>query len=300
MSSVRQPSVDPSSSAARVAVITGAACLALGSFFLVAWFFDESTIAFASSRMKTNTSLGLALVGGAIAARGLATMRGGDRTAHVLEHIALVLATLALALALATGAQHLGLRDLGIDELLAHDPDVQQETGSYPNRMAPNAALSLGALAIAVVAGRVRRLGALSHLTACLVLGVGMLAMLGYAYGVPMLYRPTSFIRISPFTSAAAALGSIGALALRTDVGLSRLATSEGSAGLLTRQMLLVTFVVPVALGWLRLEGERRGVFPTSIGTALLVLAMITTFAVVVVALARSIEAHEATRRAAE
>jgi PAS domain S-box-containing protein len=60
------------------------------------------------------------------------------------------------------------------------------------------------------------------------------------------------------------------------------IAAAETTGGELVRRLLVVAVLLPLGLGWLRLEGERRGWFDAGTGTALTMLVVIVIFSVTV------------------
>ncbi len=78
-------------------------------------------------------------------------------------------------------------------------------------------------------------------------------------------------------TSVAFLALHIGILCLRRE-GLVGLMVSRGPAGEIARRLVPASLVVPMALGWLRLEGQRRGLYGTEAGVALLALSLVIVF----------------------
>ncbi|MDA0160549.1 PAS domain S-box protein [Solirubrobacter ginsenosidimutans] len=107
------------------------------------------------------------------------------------------------------------------------------------------------------------------------------LALIGYLFSVPELQRG---LRSSPFTpmalpTAFAILAlSAGLLAVRREGGLRALWVSDGPGGALLRRLAPVVIVLPVALTFLCLEGQRHGVFGMREGLGLLGACLILIF----------------------
>jgi PAS domain S-box-containing protein len=76
--------------------------------------------------------------------------------------------------------------------------------------------------------------------------------------------------------------------------------TSEGPAGLLLRRLLPSAFAVVVVAGWLRIQGQRLGLYGTELGTALMVILTMVLLALLLVRSARSMYRTEALRREAD
>ena len=171
----------------------------------------------------------------------------------------------------------------------------------HPNRMSPPAALSFLLLgpALALAPGP-RRAVLASQLLCATALGVAGLTLIGYLYEASFLYRPTSFVRFSPYTATGVLLLASGTLVLRPEMGLARRFSGEGAGSLLARRLLLVIGLLPVLLGWFRLEAHRLGLFDEGAGTALMVIATIAGLAMVLFVLARSLDRTDERRAHSE
>lgn len=65
----------------------------------------------------------------------------------------------------------------------------------------------------------------------------------------------------------------------------------------LARRVLPLAIILPLALGWVRLQAERAGYFDTEFGVALHTLAAITVFMILVALRARELNQLDAQRR---
>jgi signal transduction histidine kinase/ActR/RegA family two-component response regulator len=288
------PSQQPALADARpVALAAGILGLLTAGLFAVMWLAGIHDPQWTSYRMKTNTALGLVGISIALLIRARRWRRGAP--------VAQILAASVTVLAAATLSQYLTGLSLGLDQLIASDLPAP-ETGGFPNRMAPNSALTLCALGVSLLlAGSPRRGRALiGQGAAMLALAICVLAEVGYLYETTVLYQPTQFIRMTPYTAGVAAILAIGALALRSDLGFARLVTSRGSSGRLARRLMLPAAAAPLLLGWLSLEGVRAGRFETATGTALLVLVTAGSFVVTGAVLASTLDRMDVRRRLAE
>jgi signal transduction histidine kinase/ActR/RegA family two-component response regulator len=293
----RQPAEDAGAAARSArwtsgwAIVCATVVLVVTMAGFLAWVSGSAAaVAWMGPRMKTNTALCLVLVGGALLAHSL----GGHRTASALGW-------LAVALAGATFLEYVAGVDLHIDQLLAKDLIIP-ESARFPNRMSPNAALGVILLGVAVAWVRSPRpwRAAVAQGLTLAVLALSLFALVGYSYGAVLLYKPTPFIRISPYSAAALVVLACGLLSLRLDVGLMRLVVGRNLAGILVRRLLVLAIVVPAVFGWLMVQGERTGLFDTALGSAFLVVATVTTFAAVIMVLARGIDALDRWRSSAE
>ncbi len=121
--------------------------------------------------------------------------------------------------------------------------------------------------------------------------------MLGHLYDIPRLERGFITRRITPMAvhTAACILALCAGIALaRPDSGVVALLRSEGAGGVLARRLLLPAAIVPIVLGYLRLEGQRAGWYGTEVGLALMVTSLIAVLLVLVWITARALDAADA------
>ena len=74
----------------------------------------------------------------------------------------------------------------------------------------------------------------------------------------------------------------------------------DHAGGTATRRLLPVVIVVPVLLGWLRLKGQRAGLYDTATGTLLFTCSVVVSLAVLVWWSGRSFSRADEERRRAE
>ncbi|TFC47069.1 bifunctional diguanylate cyclase/phosphodiesterase [Cryobacterium sp. TMT1-21] len=220
--------------------------------------------------------LGVATVPDSVA--GLWTMKPMPALAFVLLAVAVLAldrrrAVLGLGLAVGligglTLAEYILGASLGIDVLL---PGI--DFGGQAARMAPATAMSLLLLGASVVASRFERTTVMLTLVLA-ALGVSLVAVLGYAYGVSSLYTVAGLTSMALPTALALAVLSVSIMLQRPSLGLSGLLRDRGSAGRLLRQVIPFLVFGPFLLGWLRLWAEREGWFGSAFGVALLIMSM--------------------------
>jgi hypothetical protein len=267
--------------------------LGVGGFFLVAWLAAPEAAEWTGFRMKTNTALCLVM-----ASLSLLLVNGGAWPSRVSA----VLATATAFIGLATLLQYLAGVDLRLDQLLARDFPAA-ETRGFPNRMSPIAAVMMLVSGTGLVLLSPRRphgVALAGHALSLAALAICLLAGVGYLYEASALYQPTRYIRISPFTTCAGIALTLGMLAARPDLGMTRLMVNHGPGGFLARRLILLAGLAPMVLGWLRLEGEKLGLYSTETGTSLLVLFTMASFVLVVAILARTLDRVDVRRRQAE
>src|SRR5258706_6781859 len=171
-----------------------------------------------------------------------------------------------------------------------------------PGRMSLAACLTMMLLAMVTPLARDRNIFSLpaNGLAAIVIGSVAFLALLGLS------------LRVLRFDIAAPLLGFSAPAALATMLAAIALATGRPSEWLLdtlsskrvgaqvTRWLLPAAFVVPIAVGWMRLYAEREGLFGEAFGMALFTLVMIAWFSTLILWVARTLDQAAAQRAQAE
>src|SRR5438477_578830 len=172
----------------------------------------------------------------------------------------------------------------------------------------------------------VPRLARVSRASCGVVALLGASAIWGWVLGVPLLRGLAAGVigtvaffallglslRVLRFDIAAPLLGFSAPAALATMLAAIALATGRPSEWLLdtlsskrtgavvTRWLLPAAFVVPIAVGWMRLYAEREGLFGEAFGMALFTLVMIAWFSSLILWVARTLDQAAAQRAQAE
>ncbi len=178
-------------------------------------------------------------------------------------------ACIALAAALIL-SQDLLRWNARIDELLFLDPETAAE--GEPGRLAPGAAINLILIGAALAALAARR-AALAQTLAMASFLASFLFLLGYLFGVTALYAISGFTTVAVYAAATMLVLSAGILCARADGGWFGEIASRTEAARARRPMLGIALVLIPLVGWLRLEGERRGLFGPEMGVAIMVVA---------------------------
>ena len=215
--------------------------------------------------------------------------------------MARVLPWAVLAISLLTLAEYLLHINLGIDELLFSDPGREVQA-AHPGRMSVVAALGFGMLGTALLLIRLdsrtaQRIARLMALATSVMLLMGLLAFL---YGKASLWAIPIFHGVALHTFAAMLLLAGGILAIQPARGFTTLLASAGAGGRLSRRLLPFAFVTPLALGWLRLEGEQAGFYPAGMGVDLMVVTIVTLFVLVIWWNARRLDVADMKARRAQ
>ena len=191
--------------------------------------------------------------------------------------------------------------DLGPDRLLFRDQLARADEGR-PNRMAPNTALNFVLLGMALLCLDYRtRRGWRPAEGLALTAGVfGLVAVAGYVYGSSVLYGVGTFIPMAANTAIGFLILSTGVICARPGQGLPALFLSRSAGALLARRLLPAALIVPLAFGWLRLEGQKLGLYDTTGGVSFMVTATTLILAVLVWRCAVELDRSDLARGGAE
>jgi len=102
-----------------------------------------------------------------------------------------------------------------------------------------------------------------------------LILLTGHIYEVPFFYKTGQTHAISIQVALLFFFIAAGILLLRPRQGLMSLLTRNTASGKIARQLIPASFLVPLFLGWLRLEGEIKGIVNNTFGIALFTLASI-------------------------
>jgi PAS domain S-box-containing protein len=275
--SVRTPA-NPANVAALVAAASGASVAVLGGLVVAGWL----TVAVALIQilpgmppMQYNTALGFMICGAALLAATLD-----------LRRPTALLGGLAAVLGLATLFENLFRTNLGIDDFLV---ETYIFTGvSDPGRMAPNSALALSLVGLALLALAWRPVSRSRHrwpaLLGAIVVALGTAALVGYAADVPQAYGWGDFNRMAFHTAIGFSMLGGGIVGLAWNNAQSESGeTPDWLPGLSAIAVISVTLLMWYAL----IGGRESAVAPITLFTGLLSALL----------LARSLRAGQITRR---
>ncbi len=139
-----------------------------------------------------------------------------------------------------------------------------------------------------------------AEIAALVAMLVSMAALFGYAYQVGSLYTVPDSYPMVLRTAILTFLLAVGVLCARPAIGFMALATGPGFAGTLLRRLLPTSLLMLFALGWLRIESERRHLYSTELGVAVFTMANIVIFTLLVWWSARTMQRLEQDRDLSE
>ncbi|MFB3891917.1 MAG: ATP-binding protein [Phycisphaerae bacterium] len=246
----------------------------VGAGHLAAWLCGYMTrLGFSIVTMKTNTSLCLLLAGTALFL--LAPRRAAPARLWAGRAMAAAVAVAGLL----TLSENVFGWDLGIDQLIANEPPGALGVNAA-NRMGVPASMSfiLAGSSLLVIAGARGRWKLAAQGFALAVCLISLLGTIGFLYGATSLHTIASLTGIAWPTAAALLMLGLGLLLARPTDGLMAQVTARDAGGASLRRWLPV-LLLPVLLGYLRITGERAGLFDAATGTAITMIIFIISLA---------------------
>ncbi|MFZ3019398.1 MAG: PAS domain S-box protein [Gallionella sp.] len=254
----------------------------IGALVLFGWLQDIPQLKSISPQwvaMKANTALGFALGGLAL------WLKAGEPARFRSFRLAFerLLAGIVVLIGALSLFEYLSGIDLGIDQLLFHEPAGAIGTLA-PGRMSPASALCFMLLGSALlIEGKTARGGQLVSVLTILTALPALASVLIYLYDTDNVYGLGYFLQLAMHTALAFLLLAAGLLCSQPDRGAVALLRRHDSGGALARRLLPVTLLLPILIGWLKLFGDRHWLFEPDFGVALVALGYIVMLSTLVV-----------------
>lgn len=255
----------------------------IGSRWLIAWSHDVAT-------MKVNVAIAAIL-----AAISLLTLRRES----VLGILSAVCAAASACVGLVTLAEYaLGAAQTGFDEAFVRDLDPGQ--GLVPGRMAPASALSFVLIGAALFLARRNTRHRMAQFVSFPAAVIVILSLAGYFYGSTELSRFAPFGAMALNTTLTCVVLLAGLYCAIPDTGVVSALTRSGLSGSLARRLIPFAVVAPAVVGWLRLRGQRLGLYGTEFGIAILTVTTILVLVLFILGVVRFLAGMEAAREQAD
>lgn len=273
--------------------------IVVGILVLAGWVLDIGilrSLNLSPTTMKPNTALAFVLSGVA-----LALLDDALEWRHPLRRIVGgACAGVATLIGLMSLSQDLFQWNAGIDEMFFRDNETRASGGS-PGRMALTTAICIvlnGAVLLQIFSNR--KWGRLLEALCAASLLISLVAIAGHLYGVSSLYHIGPYTTMAFHTALTFSVLSTGILLAHPRSRLRRLLSSSGPGGVLLRNLLPAVVLVPLILGWFRLQGQLAGWYDTQFGLALFAISNVVIFTVLILAGARRLDSADFARRSAE
>ncbi len=278
----------------RAARAAGAFSALVGGTYLALWLGGMAPRWSAAGVLTMKANMALSLL---VAGAGLLLIESSPSATLARRTAATIAGAFVLLVGVLTLGEHLSGRDLGIDQLLASEPPGAFATAS-PNRVGLPGAASLALLGAGLIlAVWRRRFAVYPGLATCVVVVV---PAIGFLYGVSPFYATRRTGIAWPTVVALLSLG-IGLVLSYREGGPLAVLWRDDPGGALLRRLLLPSILIPLALGYVRVEGERHGLYSGPMGTGLYAVALILLLSLLLWRSAGQLSASAAMReRAAE
>jgi signal transduction histidine kinase len=285
-----------SSSPSNVTATISFLLILIGLIVLTGWTFDLPILQSLGGRitMKANAAIGLLLCGIA-----LGLLSASSPTERTVRAVCAVIPGILGGLTL---LEHIAGWHLGIDQLLFIEVPGAAATTS-PGRMGPNAStqLVLASIALTYLFRGDRRSVSRAQVIASLMAVIALIPIVGYVYGVEQLYAVARYTGIALHTGLACLGLSIGILAARPDTGPVSALTGDAPSASFSRRLLAAAVVLPLVFGYVRIIGQRIGLYDAAFGASIFAVSMVVVLSVTIwraaVRLARSERARAEMQR---
>jgi signal transduction histidine kinase len=195
-----------------------------------------------------------------------------------------------------------GLANIPIDTLLYSEKLKSEIINGAPNHMAPNTAfcfLLLGYILLTFKSSSLKQKTFALYVTVLLAL-LALLSVVGYVYNVKQFYGVFNYIPMAVHTAFSFMLLSVALLMTLPDVGFMKEFTSVLAGSTISRRVVPLAVLLPIALGFMRLLARWNNMLNTEFGDALLVLSIITVFIFLLWYNARHLNSQDLERRRTE
>ena len=169
--------------------------------------------------------------------------------------------------------------------------------------MAPNTAINFILTGISIILLIEKRSSKTIYTAQTLIFTSGfisLMAFLGYIYSISSLYSVSYNMPMALNTSIIFIILSTGLLFTEPLEGYMGIITAKASGGYIARRILPLAIGVPVFLGWIRIQGENAGLYNSSTGVALLVVAVVISYFILMLYNSYKLNAEERRTRDSE
>jgi len=274
----------------------GVFALVAGLLVLVGWATGNTTLTQLRSdwtSMVPMTAVAFCFSGAALLAITATMNRGrvdkplaADRWRRAAMGLALLVAVI--------GGRRLGLYLLGQPtelDMLGFDP------GEGRGQMAVMTAIGFFLTGIALALTAQKRFHQAAQWLAAMVIFIGWIGLTRYFYDGDV---TGVFFRMAMHTALLFAVLGIGIFYARPDGGFVVIWNSDTAGGVLVRRLFPAALLLPVIVGWFRLEGQRLGWYGLETGLTLFATSNVLIFAVLAWHTATKLHREDMGRRKAE
>jgi len=277
---------------ARVRLYCNASCIAaivVGCLVLCGWISHIELLKSAllgSASIEVNTALGLIFLGTSL------WLLLPDPPRRAYRYAGLFLATLAAFIGAITVIEHLFGLNLRIDQLFFSQTVGVLATYSRTPPITATTFLALG-LALLLLDEETRQGRRPSQLLSLWGGFAATMSLGGYINGATATYRIFSYTPVAVYTALLLCMMSAAVFFARPRVGIAGDLTGRFLGSAMARRFLPAVIIVPVLAAWIRMRGQRAGLFGTELGLTLNVTTNVVTLSLLVWLNARQLNKAE-------
>ena len=242
--------------------------------------------------MKFNTAIGFVLSGTIF----LMYLKKANKIVYKL------LASTLMLLALTSVAQSVFRFDLGIDQFFVPDTNVIKTVVDSPGRPSLMTLLCFSIIGLIFLNIDTQNLFLKKVILSLLniILAISTVAIIGYMYSLPALYKHSYFSSMAIHTAFSFLLLSIGIGMLYRNMGLMGLFLSDKLGGIMARRLFPRALLGVAFLGFLRITTFRNHFFTDEFGIALYTASFLLMISMLIFSTAKMLNKIDAERKEAE
>jgi two-component system cell cycle sensor histidine kinase/response regulator CckA len=172
--------------------------------------------------------------------------------------------------------------------------------GDPLHRMSPITAFDFSVIGLALACSVSARRAWIAQTFTLVAMLVAAIVAIGYFYRVSNLVGIGAYTSVAPHTAALLLISCACILFLQPTAGVMAVFVSDTLGGRMARRVMPFTIAVPILLGWLRLWGERMGLYDPRVGPPLVIVGTMILLSIVVWRNARTIAKVDAKRQRTE
>jgi PAS domain S-box-containing protein len=144
-----------------------------------------------------------------------------------------------------------------------------------------------------------RRAADVSHALLLPLTALPYLVLVGYLFNVKVFFEWLQ-VGVALNTGIAFCFLCIASFCIRPESWLMKVFTGEEAGAIMARRLLPALLIIPLIIGWLRIQGERAGIFGSDLGVAIVAVTYTVCFLGLVWFNARSVNRTDQNRRQAQ
>jgi diguanylate cyclase (GGDEF)-like protein len=279
---------------ARLRLYCNVSCLAaavIGCLVLCGWIFNVEPLKSAflgAPAIEVNTSLCLIFLGASL----WMSLPDPPRRAH--RYCSLFFGALAASIGAITVIEYVFRLDMRIDQLLLRQ-GIGLIATRFPGRMPPINAITFVVLGLALVLLDWEMRPGLRPAQLLSLFGVfaTIMTLSGYINGAAAIYGIFSYTQTSAYMALVLFMMSVAIFFVRPRVGIAGDLTGRYLGSATARRFLPAVIIVPILAAWIRVQGQRVGLYGTELGFAWNVTTNVVTLSLLVWLYARKLNKTE-------